>query len=231
MRPIGFSTGAIAKGDFAKGLEIAGSVSLDCVELSALRTHELRPLLAALPSLPLSEFKYVSIHAPKTSGYDEEWQAVKALMNGSEGHNIVVHPDSMFDFIKWRWLNGLVCIENMGSGKFGSSVAELKHVFTQLPEAGFCLDIGHARQADPTMNVAHWMLDTFGDKLQQVHISDVDKDGKHRSLSKSAIDDFRAFAERIPEHIPIIIESTGLDDDTNELYHDEVSRVRYALSL
>lgn len=231
MRPIGFSTGAIAKGDFAKGLEIARSVAPDCVELSALRTHELRPLLDALPSLPLGKFKYVSIHAPKTSGYEEEWQAIKALMNRSEGCNIVAHPDLMVNFIKWRWLSDFLCIENMGIGKFGSSVAELRHVFQQLPEAGFCLDLGHARQVDPTMKLALRMLHMFGHRLRQIHISDVDKSGTHRRLSLEPIIDFRKVAPWIPKYTPIIIESTGLDDATNELYRDEVSRVRCALSL
>jgi len=234
MRPIGFSTGAIAKGDFVKGLETARSVSLDCVELSALRTHELRPLLDALPGLALSEFGYVSIHAPKLIiGFDEELDTASDLYSAANRiyGNIILHADAIVEFSIWRMFRTFLCIENMHSGRFGSRNGDLELIFSKLPEAHFCLDLGHARQVDPTMNEAHWMLDEFGDRLRQVHISDVDKNGKHRSLSKSAIEDFRPFAERIPEHTPIIIESTGLEDTTNELYHDEVSRVRYALSL
>jgi sugar phosphate isomerase/epimerase len=143
---------------------------------------------------------------------------------------MVLHPDSIFEFQNWNWLRGRALIENMSTGKFGSSLTELRIVFDRMPEAGFCLDLGHARQVDPTMGDAHLMIDAFGDRLRQVHISDVDKNGKHYSLSRQAMADFRQFAPRIPLHIPIIIESTGLDGDTNELYHDEVSRVRLALS-
>ena len=71
MRPIGFSTGALAYADFRRGLEMVKHRGLRTIELSALRQNELIPLLNALPDLDLSGFKYVSIHAP--SQYDPAW--------------------------------------------------------------------------------------------------------------------------------------------------------------
>src|SRR5689334_4046717 len=54
MKPIGFSTGALAKGDFATGLSVQRDVPrIDAVELSALRDHELPLLVDAIPSLDL----------------------------------------------------------------------------------------------------------------------------------------------------------------------------------
>jgi hypothetical protein len=65
MRPLGFSTGALAKGDFRTGLALQRTKpSLRAIELSALRDHELRPLLSSLGQLDLSHFEYVSLHAP-----------------------------------------------------------------------------------------------------------------------------------------------------------------------
>jgi hypothetical protein len=65
MKPIGFSTGALAKGDFAAGLAVQRDVPrIDAVELSALRDHELPLLVDAIPSLDLDGFEYVSFHAP-----------------------------------------------------------------------------------------------------------------------------------------------------------------------
>ena len=49
MRPIGFSTGALAYGDFRRGLDIVRENQLPVVELSALREPELEPLVASLP--------------------------------------------------------------------------------------------------------------------------------------------------------------------------------------
>src|SRR5260221_12550604 len=38
------------------------------IELSALRDHELRPLIEALPRLEIDGFAYVSLHAPSRLG-------------------------------------------------------------------------------------------------------------------------------------------------------------------
>ena len=64
MRRIGFSTGALARGDFRSALDILQRHKIDVVELSALRVSELAPLVQAIPDLDLSEFTFVSIHAP-----------------------------------------------------------------------------------------------------------------------------------------------------------------------
>ena len=61
MRRIGFSTGALARGDFRGALEKLRLYGLQVVELSALRASELDPLANALPSLDLSDFSFVSI--------------------------------------------------------------------------------------------------------------------------------------------------------------------------
>ena len=64
MRPIGFSTGALAYADFRLGLAMVAAKHLDAIELSALRQNELAPMLDALPTLDLSSFSYISLHAP-----------------------------------------------------------------------------------------------------------------------------------------------------------------------
>ena len=58
MRPIGFSTGAIAKGDFQRALRLLRKFRLDAIELSALRVDELQPLIIALPTLDLTPFNF-----------------------------------------------------------------------------------------------------------------------------------------------------------------------------
>jgi hypothetical protein len=66
MRPLGFSTGALALSDFKEALRILRDRPVSVVELSAIREHELIPLLRALDDLDLSQFQYVSIHAPSS---------------------------------------------------------------------------------------------------------------------------------------------------------------------
>ena len=64
MRPIGFSTGALALSDFRLALEELQGQSVNSIELSALRYPELRPLLRALETLLLASLQ-IQIH-PRT---------------------------------------------------------------------------------------------------------------------------------------------------------------------
>ena len=59
MRPIGFSTGALAYSDFNLALQLLKEEPISCVELSALRWSEVEPLLSALSSLDLRRYTYV----------------------------------------------------------------------------------------------------------------------------------------------------------------------------
>lgn len=96
MRPIGFSTGAVARGRFREALEILGAHEVDAVELSALRMEELAPLISALPALELAHFRYVSVHAPSRFGPEEEPYVVEMLRSAADmGFPIVVHPDTL----------------------------------------------------------------------------------------------------------------------------------------
>src|SRR5579862_5870243 len=144
MRPIGFSTGALAYADFRQGLAMVNNKGLGSVELSALRQNELVPLLNALPTLDLSGFEYVSIHAP--SQFEPTWErdlCNRLRAEAWRGWPIVVHPDAITDFGLWRELGGLVCVENMDKRKpIGRTASELAMIFERLPAAKLCFDIG-----------------------------------------------------------------------------------------
>src|SRR5438270_678934 len=79
MRPIGFSTGAIAKGNFRYALRLLRDFAVDAVELSALRVSELQPLVSALPTFDLSAFNFISIHAPSQFDRKSESSIIEAL--------------------------------------------------------------------------------------------------------------------------------------------------------
>jgi hypothetical protein len=53
----------------------------------------------------------------------------------------------------------------------GRTADEIEPFFEELPDAGFCLDVAHAWSIDPTMTVAHELLDRFRSRLRQVHLS------------------------------------------------------------
>lgn len=229
MRPIGFSAGALAYADLRDALRMLAQKNVQALELSALRQFELAPLLKAIPSLDLSAFDYISIHAP--SQFEPNWEAAlweQLAGEVSRGWPIVLHPDAVIDFGLWRELGASVCIENMDKRKpIGRTARELAEIFTKLPDATFCFDIGHAQQFDPTMTEAWLILREFGSKLRQVHVSEVNTRSKHDRLSYASILAFQEVAHLIPESVPLILETPVPEGDIEA----EIAKVREALPV
>lgn len=229
MRPIGFSTGALAYEDFRRGLAMTRTAACAAVELSALRRPELFPLLESLNALDLTGFDYISIHAP--SHFESTWEALmwEGLREESwRNWPIVVHPDALYDFSLWREFGTLLCVENMDKRKpIGRTARELSWIFEQLPDASFCFDIGHARQCDPTMTEAYLILREFGSKLRQVHVSEVNTRSKHDPLSYASILAYQEVSHLIPENVPLILESPLAADQIE----GEIAKVRLAVPL
>ena len=170
MRPIGFSTGALAYGDFRRGLSILRSEKIGVVELSALRYSELAPLIESLDTLDMSGFTYVAVHAPSQIDESNESDAVKLLMKVTHrGWPLILHPDVIRNFNLWIRFENQLLIENMDKRKSTDRTAsELSSIFEKLPSASLCFDLGHARQVDPTMSEAAQILDRFGNRLRQL---------------------------------------------------------------
>ena len=208
MRPIGFSSGALAKSDFRRGLELQDTGAISAIELSALRERELRPLVEASHALSVNRFSYVSFHAPSAFPSLSEGEVVELLMRLPGTWPVVVHPDLIDDFDRWKTLGIRLCLENMDIRKrTGRTVEEMKVAFEHLPEAGFCLDLGHARQIDPTMGVAIEMLEQFGSRLRQLHVSEVGTFGEHRRMGFLSRAAFMRVARYIPADVPVILEA------------------------
>ncbi|HXI12372.1 MAG TPA: hypothetical protein VNM92_06970 [Thermoanaerobaculia bacterium] len=210
MRAIGFSTGALAKGDFRSALQMNHDSSLgaDAIELSALRDRELATLIDAVPTLGLSAFQYVSFHAPGRLENLSEKAVVDALSLLPSKWPLVVHPELLATPELWRPLGERLCIENMDNRKsFGRTLDEMRELFDSFPDATFCLDVGHARQVDPSMDGTLAMLRELGPRLKQLHVSDVGSDGEHMRLGTSAATAFAEIALHVPLGCPIIIES------------------------
>ena len=209
MKPIGFSTGALAKGDFAAGLALQREVSrIDAVELSALRDHELPILVDAIPNLDLAAFDYVSFHAPSKLQTLDEHAVFELLLGLPESWPVIVHPELLQTPELWLALGERLCLENMDNRKTtGRTVAELRALFEAFPEATFCLDLGHARQIDPTMVSAMLMLEEFGERLVELHISEVGPRGEHLPLGATTRQAFARVVHLVPPDCPLIIES------------------------
>lgn len=230
MRPIGFSTGAIAKGDFRGALDAMAPLHLPVVELSALRLHELPDLVEASGELNLTGYRHVSVHAPSNFLIKDEERVVSLLRGlADRGWLIVVHPDVIFTDALWIEFGNKLLIENNDRRKSaGRTASELRALFARFPKAGLCFDVGHARQVDPTMNEAYLILHQGQVELRQVHISEVNSFSRHEPLSSGAIEASRRIANLVPEHVPIILET--LIDQGQSTMEEELHRASEALT-
>jgi hypothetical protein len=229
MRPIGFSTGALAYADFMQGLSIIRANHLRTVELSALREDELEPLIGSFAHLELRDFEYVSFHAPSKLVTLSEKRLIELLQEVAQKNwPLIVHPDVIKEFDAWAVFGELLCIENMDKRKpIGRTARELALLFEKLPNASLCLDLGHVRQVDPTMSVAFEILERFGGRLRQLHVSEVNTNSQHDALTFETALAFQKVSALIPQSIPVILESRVTPDRVEE----EVSNCRNALAV
>ena len=208
VRSIGFSTGALALGDFDRGLALMAGRHTSVIELSALREQELPALMGALDRLQLDGYRYVSVHAPSRLHAMKE-EAVAELLRPciDRGWSVVLHPDAIVDHGCWRDFGRLLCIENMDKRKeAGRTAVELRRHFRELPEASMCLDLAHARQVDSTLGIARQIIREYGEKIVQLHLSELDVKSHHEPLSMGAVWAIREIAHLLP-HCPVILES------------------------
>ena len=209
MRRIGFSTGALARGDVRLALEMLQNKSVQIIEISALRQNELQPIVDMLDVLDLKKFEYKSFHAPSSMEADFEPIALNLLARVAvRGWPIIVHPDAMHNVSEWSRFGDLLYIENMDKRKpIGQTADDLANIFEDLPDAALCLDLGHARQVDPTMSEAAEILNRFQDRLRQLHVSAVNSQSQHDPLTLEAVLAFQRVSRLIPADVPIILES------------------------
>lgn len=211
--PIGISTGvfASARGAWRQLVADACRISTFAVELSALSGEELPGLVAYLRTRPRMPFRYVSVHAP-VKHHELDESATVTMLAGLPlwVRSVVAHPDALSDVGRYRGLGTRLVLENMDDGKITGRVAdELEKLFEELPAAGFCLDVAHARSVDPTMDAAHELLDRFRTRLRHVHLSSLD-DGRHVPLTEADEDRFAGVLDRCRD-VPWILEALPPD--------------------
>lgn len=210
MAQIGFSTGALAKGDFQVAVKAARDAGAKALELSALRTKELAALEAYVNEADLSSFEFIAVHAPADFTAEEEPDVVARLRRITKDHRwpIVIHPDRIVKYDLWKPFGSQLCVENMDRRKdVGRYVVDLDAIFRILPDAKFCLDVAHARQVDPSMTECLRMVESFRNRLCHLHLSGVATSSKHEPLSFVFWYAFRRLAESLPANVPIVLET------------------------
>lgn len=205
--PIGFSSGALRGMPGHRAVEKLAELRLAAIELSALREAELGAMIGLI-EFGAGRFEYISIHLPSRLHMVSDAELIGNVAKWGGRWPLIVHPDIVARRDPWESLGERLLVENMDQRKAnGRTYEELRWVRAELPRAGFCVDLAHARQVDPTMALAATLLTRFRDRLGQVHLSEVDSAGTHKRISASAAASFRSVAHLIPEGTPIILES------------------------
>ncbi|MCH8149530.1 MAG: hypothetical protein IH987_16355 [Planctomycetes bacterium] len=207
-RAIGFSTGSLAYGDYPAALESLRCTTATAVELSALRERELAPLMRDLKTLDVAQFGHVSIHAPSALHTYDEADIMRLLSPAREaGYMIIVHADVITHHRAWRKLGRQLCIENMDKRKrTGRTASELRDLLDSLPQARLCLDLAHARQVDPSLSETIAILCEFPTRIGQLHVSELNAESRHESLSYGAVAAIQSILGFLPTDVPAILE-------------------------
>ena len=163
----------------------AAAVSSVVVELSALSEPELPGLIAFLNADFQLPFRYLSVHGPAKHRERSEPELVGLLDSLPRWIDaIVMHPDTIEDAAAYTPLGRRLVLESMdGRKSAGRTAQELAEYFEQLPEAGLCFDVAHAKSVAPTMDAGEEILAAHGPRLRHVHLSSLDDDAHHVSLT------------------------------------------------
>lgn len=207
---VGPSTGYMvgARGDWPRLVAAAETCSLDVVELSALSASELPGLLRFLAEADVLPFGHVSVHGP-SKGWDGTPGALATALAAvpAQVDGIVMHPETLGEALAFADLGGRLRLENMDTRKDDArTVAELERYFELLPAARFCFDVAHAQLHDPSMGLAHELLDAFGERLAEVHVSSIEPSGDHVPLRAADAEAFLPVLERCAG-VPWVLEA------------------------
>ena len=109
-------------------------------------------------------------------------------------------------------LGSRAVFENMDVTKrFGRDVDDLQDVLDRFPAAGFCLDVAHVWTNDRTLRLGHDLIDAFGGRLRQLHVSGIEPDGTHRPTTATDVALYEPLLERCP-HVPWLLEAELVED-------------------
>ena len=203
----GVATGAFVheRDDWPAAIGRARHEGWRWLELTAMGDR-LPPLLALLDADPsaLAGFDRVSVHAPAKT--DVPPADVVGLLEPLP-FDVVLHPDVFGREPTCERLGQRAVFENMDVTKrYGRDVADLTEVLTAFPEAGFCFDVAHAWTNDRTLRLGHELLDAFGGRLRQLHVSGIEADGTHRPTTRADLELYDGLLDRC-RHVPWLLEA------------------------
>ena len=208
---IGFSTGCLHKTHdplVPETFDVFRKMGCNAIEISWQGgMNEVKKLLS-LQEADFVGFKYISLLTPAFDKFSET-EIVEMLQKLVEVHEkikfnaIVLHPYETMNWDIFRQFDLPFMIENMDWRKdFGKYVDSLEDIFSKF-DAPMVLDLNHCYTNDPSMRLAQDMAETFGGRIEEIHLSGFET--FHEPLFKTKQ---MEILQAIPDkRLPIIIES------------------------
>jgi len=210
---LGFATGDLHKTHdrlAPETFDVFRKMGANAIELTIYNMDE-APKLLHLKQKDFAGFKWVSIHAPSFDRYDtnsvikfrETLDIFEKFCGLVKVNSIVFHPDEIGDGAILENYTFPVLVENMDWKKeIGKYTESMQDIFEKI-DAPMALDLNHCYTNDPTMHLAHEMIDAFRDRIMEIHLSGFES--AHEPLFK--IKQTEILEAVFDHNLPIIIES------------------------
>lgn len=212
---LGFSTGAVARGDVSGGIAVARRHATDLVELSCLHERELPSVEEVLAAGAAGGFARISVHGPAKGRALPESELVSRL--DGLGTDVVMHPDVLDELAPWRRLGPRLLVENNDSRKaYGQGPAHLDEVFAVVGEARMCLDVSHALDAGGHGLLVE-LVGRYGARIAQLHVGCDHGPGGDHVLGPELIDGVRVAAQLLGRPLAVVLERPTPASDTRAL--------------
>ncbi len=234
-RIISFALGNIWRWEESKNradlIQYARNLDIDGIELTFSSKEELYNFKLSEDDVNwLKSLEYVTIHAPfqlkRKAKNDQEiikqCEIISKLYQQVNAKDVIIHPlDLPAPEILAKY-PFKVSTENLPKRK-KVPIAKLQKIFQEYPNIGLCLDVAHAYlwSKDETQK----LIDAFGDKITQFHLSGTYRKRDHQSLRK-VTNNFLSSIEPIKKvNVPIVIEEEIFVKDLNYL-QEEVEYIK-----
>jgi len=178
-KKIGFSTGCLYKNMnpiSKRAVEMIVSTGCNIIELGAGEKSRIYEL-SSIDKSDLSQFEYVSLHAPDDLIYDNNEETLEILKKISENHArlnfdcVVIHPDAVADWSVFDVFDLPIAFENVDEWKdFGKSAQDIKKVFG-FGDYGMICDLTHAHTIDSSTKLARDLQKEFTERICHIHLS------------------------------------------------------------
>lgn len=192
MQKLGFSTGCLYKHYSVQDtLKIFKTLNLDYVEMGFATYEQLVNCDVKELESYSDSFREITIHAPcigvkyfKGNETKDIFNRLTLLNNALKAISIVFHPDTIEDFSVFDKCSFNVSLENMDIRKTKGLRPEEFERFKSELDFTFVLDIQHAYEHDPSMQLASEFYDCMKNQISHFHIS-----GQNENLSHSLVKD------------------------------------------